>query len=429
MIVNVVGIPGDHPQLPELLDQADLVVGALPHLAAVPNDVPVVELGPVEDALEAIEKLRLDEVAMTIAAEKMPRTEAEPTEVISTGKGQAQVVVLASGDPTFFGVVRALSDRFGRSSVRVWPAASTLSQMFGQLGMSWDDAIVINANGGGPEGSRRALNACLAYPKVAVISTDGDLPGRIGGGLKHRDRMMAVASGVGTPDEQVVELSPAAAGAQRFAPTTVTVVWRPVGLGVAPVAGVHVAAGAPRTPHIWGLADEEFAHEDATITPAEVRAIALGRLGPGPGDLVWDIGSGEGSVAVECGRFGAAVLAVEPDRAACVRIETNASAHSVEVDIVTGRAPAALAELPDPDAVFVGGGGPEVVAACAARARRCVVVAVSTVDQVTACRAALTSAGLAVDGVLQQASGLAGLGSGERLATARPTFLLWGERS
>jgi precorrin-6Y C5,15-methyltransferase (decarboxylating) len=418
-------------ELKGLLEDADLVVGALRHLAAanVPRDVPVVELGQLEPALAAIERLRADEMAMVAMGEKLPRTEAEPTEVFSTGKGQAQVVVLAGGDPTFFGIVQVLADRFGRSALKVWPTISALSQLFGRLGMTWDDAVVINANGGGAEETRRALNACLAFPKVAVISTDGELPGKLGAGVRHRDRMLAVASAMGTSDEEVTELTPAAAKAQWFAPSTVTVVWRPVGVGVAKTRGIHVAAGPPRVPHRWGLADAAFAHQSATITPAEVRAIALSKLGPGPGDLVWDIGSGEGSLAVECGRFGAAVAAVEADRGACVRIATNARAHGVEIDVVSGRAPAALADLADPDLVFVGGGGPEVVAACAARVRRCIVVAVSSVDEVTPCRSALTAAGLAVDGVLQQASGLTGLGSGERLATAQPTFLLWGERS
>ncbi|WP_344313520.1 bifunctional cobalt-precorrin-7 (C(5))-methyltransferase/cobalt-precorrin-6B (C(15))-methyltransferase [Fodinicola feengrottensis] len=444
MIVSVVGMAGTSAngsraeesfsspaELKSLLEDADLVVGALRHIAAadVPRDVPVVELGPLESAMAAIDRLRADEMAMVAAAEKLPHTEFEPTQVFSTGKGQAQVVVLAGGDPTFFGIVRVLADRFGRSALKVWPTISSLSQLFGKLGMSWDDAVVINANGSGEEETRRALNACLAFPKVAVISTDGELPGKLGRGLRHRDRMLAVASATGTAQEQVTELTPTAASAQWFTPSTVTVVWRPVGVAVAKARGVHVCAGAPRVPYRWALADAAFAHQDAAVTSAEVRAIALSRLGPGPGDLVWDIGSGEGSVAVECGRFGAAVVAVEADRGACVRIATNARAHGVEVDVVSGRAPEVLADLADPDAVYVGGGGAAVVAACAARVRRCVVVAVSSVDEVTACRSAMTSAGLAVDGVLQQASGLTGLGSGDRLATARPTFLLWGERS
>jgi precorrin-6Y C5,15-methyltransferase (decarboxylating) len=444
VIVSVIGMPGTSAngnvaeesaqspaELTEMMEDADLIVGALRHLAAakVPRDVPVVELGPWEPALAAIDRLRADEMAMVAMAEKLPRTEAEPTEIFSTGKGQAQVVVLAEGDPTFFGIVRVLAERFGRSTLKVWPTISALSQLFGRLGMTWDDAVVINANGGGQEETRRALNACLAFPKVAVISTDGEVPSKLGSGLRHRDRMLAVASAVGTPDEEVTELSPAAASASWFKPSTVTVVWRPVGVAVAKTHGVHIAAGPPRVPRRWGLADAAFAHDDATITPAEVRAIALSRLGPGPADLVWDIGSGEGSVAVECARFGAAVVAIEADRGACVRIATNARAHGVEIDVVSGRAPDALADLADPDAVFVAGGRPDVVAACAARVRRCVVVAVSSVDDVTACRSAMTAAGLAVDGVLQQASGLTGLGSGDRLATARPTFLLWGERS
>lgn len=93
------------------------------------------------------------------------------------------------------------------------------------------------------------------------------------------------------------------------------------------------------------------------ITKFEVRALALARLGPRLGDLVWDVGAGSGSVAVECARLGAAVVAVEKAPDGVERIHANARAHGVDVRVVHGSAPDALGELDDPDAVFIGGGG------------------------------------------------------------------------
>ncbi|CAM5498026.1 hypothetical protein SGLAM104S_10200 [Streptomyces glaucescens] len=94
------------------------------------------------------------------------------------------------------------------------------------------------------------------------------------------------------------------------------------------------------------------------ITKFEVRALALARLGPRLGDLVWDVGAGSGSVAVECARLGAAAVAVEKAADGVERIRANAAAHGVDVHVVHGAAPDALADLADdPDAVFVGGGG------------------------------------------------------------------------
>src|SRR5207247_6263706 len=92
-------------------------------------------------------------------------------------------------------------------------------------------------------------------------------------------------------------------------------------------------------------------------TKAECRARPVAGRGPGPGDLVWDVGAGSGSVAVECARLGAAVIAVDAEQAARELVAANAARHGVAVTVVAGTAPGVLEGLPDPDAVFVGGSG------------------------------------------------------------------------
>jgi precorrin-6Y C5,15-methyltransferase (decarboxylating) len=162
------------------------------------------------------------------------------------------------------------------------------------------------------------------------------------------------------------------------------------------------------------------------VTKPEVRALALARLGPRPGALVWDVGAGSGSVAVECARFGAAVIAVDRDPAQCARVAANARRHGAEVRVVGGAAPDALAGLPHPDAVFVGGGGLAVVGAVAARRPARIVVALAAVERAGPAMEALAGAGYTVDGTLLQASRLAPLPGGpHRLAPANPVFLLW----
>jgi precorrin-6B C5,15-methyltransferase / cobalt-precorrin-6B C5,C15-methyltransferase len=165
------------------------------------------------------------------------------------------------------------------------------------------------------------------------------------------------------------------------------------------------------------------------VTKPEVRALALARLGPRPGTLVWDVGAGSGSVAVECARFGAAVIAVERDVAQCARVAANARRHRTEVRVVGGAAPEALAGLPDPDAVFVGGGGLAVINAVAARRPGRIVVALAAVQRAGPAMEALAGAGYTVDGTLLHASRLAPLPDGaHRLAAANPVFLLWAAR-
>ncbi|MEU0023793.1 precorrin-6y C5,15-methyltransferase (decarboxylating) subunit CbiE [Streptomyces sp. NPDC006335] len=423
-MITVVGT-GTGAAPAELLAGAELVVGGRRHLdaAAVPADAERVVLGPLAPALDIIERHR--------------------------DKG-SRVVVLASGDPGFFGIVRVLAERFGSGALDVRPGVSSVAAAFARVGVPWDDAVVVSAHG---RDLRTAVNACRARPKVAVLTGPGAGPAELGaalaaGGGKEGGRATAgasgpvaqfpaplkrvllVASALGTEDERVERVTPAEAAGRDWG-TAVSVVLclderRAIG-------AVRTVAGAAVAPPGWALAEGEFAHRDSMITKFEVRALALARLGPRLGDLVWDVGAGSGSVAVECARLGAAVVAVEKAPDGVERIRANAAAHGVDVQVVHGSAPDALAELDDPDAVFVGGGGrelPEIVAACARRARRSVVVAMAALDRVPAVRAALTGAGLDCEGVLLQSSRLAPLpGDVTRLAATNPVFLLWGVRN
>jgi precorrin-6Y C5,15-methyltransferase (decarboxylating) len=163
------------------------------------------------------------------------------------------------------------------------------------------------------------------------------------------------------------------------------------------------------------------------LTKAEVRAVVLARLGPRLGDLVWDVGSGSGSVAVECARLGSAVVAVE--QGPLEHLEANVASFGVDVLVVPGTAPEALVGLPDPDAVFVGGGGEavaDIVRAAVVRGPRVVVVALAAVDRVAEVQRALSP--YQVDGVQLQASRLRALGDATGLAATNPVFVLWGTR-
>ncbi|GAA3306992.1 bifunctional cobalt-precorrin-7 (C(5))-methyltransferase/cobalt-precorrin-6B (C(15))-methyltransferase [Streptomyces cinereospinus] len=332
------------------------------------------------------------------------------------------VVVLASGDPGFLGIVRALAERFGPRRLDVRPGVSSVAAAFARAGLPWDDAVVVSAHGRQP---RTAVNVCRAHPKVAVLTGPGAGPAELGAALRDTGRVLVVASALGDPRRERVErVTPAEAAARDWGTAVSVVLCLDPGRAV---DAVRTVAGPAPGPAGWALAEDAFAHRDSMITKFEVRALALARLGPRLGDLVWDVGAGSGSVAVECARLGAAAVAVEKAADGVARIRANAAAHGVDVRVVHGAAPDALAELPDdPDAVFVGGGGrelPAVVAACARRARRTVVVAMAALDRVPAARAALTSAGLECDGVLLQSSRLAPLpGDVTRLAATNPVF-------
>lgn len=400
-MITVVGTGTGAPVPDGVLAGAALVVGGRRHLDAVrpPQGAERVVLGPLAPALDTIAEY--------------------------VGK-ELPVVVLASGDPGFFGIVRALAERFGAGLLDVRPGVSSVATAFARIGLPWDDAVVVSAHG---RDLRTAVNVCRAHPKVAVLTGPGAGPAELGAALTG-ERVLVVASALGDPERERVErVTPAEAAARDWG-TAVSVV---LCLDEVRALGtVRTVAGVPSRPDGWALDEAWFAHRDSMITKFEVRALALARLGPGLGDLVWDVGAGSGSVAVECARLGAAVVAVEKSPDGVDRVRANARAHGVDVRVVQGSAPAALEDLEDPDAVFIGGGGrelPAIVTACA-RARRTVVVAMAALDRVPAVRQALTAAGFGCDGVLLQSSRLAPLpGDVTRLAATNPVFLLWGVRT
>ncbi|MFI6206801.1 precorrin-6y C5,15-methyltransferase (decarboxylating) subunit CbiE [Streptomyces sp. NPDC051041] len=400
-MITVVGTGTGAPLDEDVLAGAELVVGGRRHLDAVrlPAGAQRVVLGALAPAL--------DTVAEYVAKER-------------------PVVVLASGDPGFFGIVRALAERFGTDRLDVRPGVSSVAAAFARAGLPWDDAVVVSAHG---RELRTAVNVCRAHPKVAVLTGPGAGPAELGAALTGHARVLVVAAALGSGRERLERVTPAEAAARDWGAAVSVVLCLDEARALGPARTV---AGPAAHPAGWALAEDAFAHRDSMITKFEVRALALARLGPRPGDLVWDVGAGSGSVAVECARLGAAVTAVEKAPDGVGRIRANAAAHGVDVHVVHGTAPAALAGLDDPDAVFVGGGGaelPAVVAACARRARRTVVVALAALDRVPAARAALAGAGFDCDGVLLQSSRLAPLpGDVTRLAAANPVFLLWGTR-
>ncbi|MGB2567195.1 precorrin-6y C5,15-methyltransferase (decarboxylating) subunit CbiE [Micromonospora citrea] len=404
--VTVVGIDAagrpPHPDAHDALARARLVVGAARHLAALPAPpgCPTVVLGPLAPALARL--------AAAVAA-------------------GAPAVVLASGDPGLFGIVRRL--RAAGLPVRVLPAVSSVAAAFARAGLDWDGAAVLTAHGRDPG---PALNACRALPAVAVLTAPGAGAAEIGAGLAGWPRRLVVAEHLGTDAERVTWTTPEQAATRAWADPHVLLSLAPTPApapsappGVGPMRTDNQPAAAP--PGGWALPESAYHHRDSMITKAEVRALAVARLRPRLGRLVWDVGAGSGSVGIECALLGAAVIAVERDPDAPVA--ANAARHGVQVRVVTGHAPAALRDLPDPDAVFVGGGGTDVLAAVAARRPGRVVLTLAALDRVAPAVHLLRDAGYAVDGSQLSAARLADLPGGSlRLAATNPVVVLTGER-
>jgi precorrin-6B C5,15-methyltransferase / cobalt-precorrin-6B C5,C15-methyltransferase len=220
-----------------------------------------------------------------------------------------------------------------------------------------------------------------------------------------------VCTRLGEPDERVAVMTLEELAAGAFDPLSVVVL----------LDGDGVAAA---TTLEWGRPETRFAARDGLVTKAEVRAVALGKLALPEAGVVWDVGAGSGSVAVEIAALAprSRVIAVERNADDVTRIAANAATHAVAIDVVHGDAPGALGALPDPDRVFIGGGGPAVLDAALARLRPGgrVVATFAAVDRAAA---AFQRLGNLAEVSVARGKPLAG---GVRLEAENPVFVVWG---
>jgi len=355
------------------LGAATLVAGAAHHLA-------LPEVPP------AAERIRLGSAAL--AARR-----------IAGHRGSA--VVLADGDPGFFGVVRTLrAPEFGLE-VEVVPAVSSVAAAFARAGMPWDDAQVVVAH---PRTLRRAVNVCRAHTKVAVLTSPGAGPAELGLLLDGVHRTFVICEELGTEREQVTVVTSDKAPDHTWRdPNLVIVIGGPAGPGVSGEGGGWLAGRDPGAgPRGWALPAEAY---DGPLGEGEtdlLRAAQLARLGPRVGDLVWDIGCGSGAFATEAARAGAGVIAVDRDLRACTRTDTAARRFGVQLQIVHGTAPHVLENFPEPDVVRVGGGGAAVVSAVADRRPQRIVTHAATRDAAELVGRDLTEHGYQVECALIQ---------------------------
>jgi precorrin-6B C5,15-methyltransferase / cobalt-precorrin-6B C5,C15-methyltransferase len=328
-----------------------------------------------------------------------------------------RVCVLASGDPGFFGIVRVASARFGTEALEIHPAPSSVAAAFARAGIHWDDAVVVSAHG---RPLAAAVEVALERPKVAVLTAPDQPPEALGRALLEagcRPRRVTVCSRLGHEDEAVThtELDGLAAGS--FPPLSVVLLETPGALDDGGVEGDQPTLA-------WGRPDDLYEHRAGMITKAEVRAVALGKLALPATGVLWDVGAGSGSVAIECARLvpGLRVFAVERRPDDLERLRLNA--YGTGVVVVEGEAPDVLAELPSPDRVFVGGGGLNVLESVMGRLRPDGVV-VATYAALDRAAAAASRLGHVVQIAVSRGVPLGGSGA-LRLAAENPVFVCWG---
>lgn len=326
------GLDGLSPAARLLVEQADVLVGGERHLAMVP--------------------------ARNCERLSWPSPLAALVDAIADRRGQ-RVCVLGTGDPMWYGIGVTLARRVPVEEMTVIPAPGAFSLACARLGWPLARVETLTLHGRPVE----RLHPCiLPGNRVLILSADRTTPGRVAALLRARGygpSAMTVLAHMGGPREAVFR--------------AVAADWPDDGADAIPdfntvAVECRAGPGAVLLARGPGLPDEAYRH-DGQLTKREVRAATLAALAPVPGQLLWDVGAGCGSIAIEWARSHAAcrAVAVEPRADRLALIADNASALGVpDIRIVAGEAPAALDGLPAPDAAFIGGGlaTPGIAEAC-----------------------------------------------------------------
>ena len=335
IVVVGVGPAGLDPAGRELLASCPVVLaparlkGLLAHMA-----VEVLPLSPLQEALARMEALL----------------------------ARGDIGVLVGGDPLFFGIGRTLIARFGRERCRFQPAVSMVQAICARCGAPWDDAAFVSVHG---RPLARAVVQLLLNRK-SVVFTDGQhTPAAVARAMLDRltacgaedlagDFFLQVGESLGSQEERLVSGGLEEIAAQRFAPLTIML----------------VQGGGRRRPAVFGLEEDGLEHSRGLITKEEVRAVCLHKLRLPSKGVLWDVGAGSGSVGLEACLLRPELLgfAVERRPEALAHIRANIARYGVcNLLPVPGEAPAALAALPVPDRIFIGGSGGRlagIIAAC-----------------------------------------------------------------
>ena len=322
------GVEGMTSHAVRIVEAADLLVGPDSCRSLVP--------APLQERLETVASL--DELVERIEQ-----------------VGERRLVVLASGDPLFYGTARFVCDRLGKDRFEVVPHVSSMQLAFARVKESWEDAYLANLSG--LSTIERVVDKIRTVDTAGLFTSERWPPNAVAKAMLEQGLhgfQAYVCENLGSPDERVTQGGLAEIAADSFGSLNVMILVRPSGTTEPPDK-----AGR----RLFGNRDELFLQsrpKRGLLTPAEVRSLALAELSLSPESIVWDVGAGSGSVAVEAARLASrgSVYAIEMDPDDHRLIEENAARFGVaNLRAILGRAPEAWAELPAPTAIYVGGSG------------------------------------------------------------------------
>jgi precorrin-6B C5,15-methyltransferase / cobalt-precorrin-6B C5,C15-methyltransferase len=362
---------------------------------------------------------------------------------IEAALGKRRVVVLASGDPGFFGIAKLFVRQFGKDRVEIVPALSSVQLAFARIKESWEDAVFVSVHGRSLDGITQAVRG---NRKIAILTDEKNTPAAIArsllaAGIDGYDAYLCEE--LGGPGERICETDLTQLVGMASSPLAVLILlWKHTEGSAPQVEPVGAPEFEGRTMPVWphGIPDEQFHQrrpQHGLITKLEARMVALAKLGLRDSGVVWDVGAGSGSVAIEAAllvRYGQ-VYAIERDAESLEIILKNRERFGTQnLSIVGGEAPAALDGLPAPDAVFIGGSGGHLPAILDAVARALrpdgrLAVNAATLETAGAALAWLQDRGFDTEVTLIQASRSKDVAGSTRFEAMNPVFIIAGRRA
>ncbi|ACN13351.1 CobL [Desulforapulum autotrophicum HRM2] len=391
----------------QIIEKADLLVGGRRHLEIFHslNKASLTITGKIDNVVTAIKQRMADE----------------------------RIVVLASGDPLFFGIGSTLVQALGQASVTIYPNISSLGAAFSAIKEPWHDALLISLHGREPRDLMAMFTTCN---KIGILTDHTRTPGWIADRLIENNLTgfrLCVLERLGSTDQTISWHEDMAAVANiEFAMPNVVIL----------KGKKEPCHGRPKQsscPLLWpGMPDTMFVHERGLITKSEVRSISISKLRLWAKDhVVWDLGAGSGSVGIEAALFvpRGKVVAVEKNASRISDIRANRQQFQANnLSVVQGNTLDVMVDLPDPDRIFIGGGGQDLLKIVEQAGRRLkskgvMVVNTVLIQHTTPVLDLLRQMGFAAELVQIQVSKSKPMPVGERLAALNPVWIISGEKT
>lgn len=339
-----------------------------------------------------------------------------------------KIVVLASGDPLFYGIGSLLVNALGTENIVIYPNVTSVGGAFARIKEPWQDVKVVSLHG--REHETELLNALDRHDRVVVFTDPSRSPEWVAERLiqnDYRGFQMCVCERLGSPSERVGWYSLDQAAAANFADPNVVVLKR---------SDIAHRAGSTIRPVRLGAPDGAYVHKKGLITKAEVRAVAISKLRLNTDHVLWDLGAGSGSISIEAALFvkRGKIFAVEKNAERIEQIKENRERFGVEnLYVVRADLPEGLGDLPRPDRIFIGGGGEglrRIITAAFDFLNPNGLIVVNTVllENVNGARNTLNRLGCHTDLVQIQINRSRPMPWGGRLDAQNPVWIVTGER-